>query len=344
MKFFSLLCSLIFVVQTFAVEKFVPITCLTSKCHSDLNEQKFLHSPLKAKGCVLCHQMVDQSEKSHKLSEKHPSIAIDMGKNQASLCLKCHVEWGKTFKAKAFAHSAIDQKGCSACHNPHGADNAKLLKDSNYTQELCLSCHKKNENWEKGDKDNAHRAMKVKSKCLNCHEVHSGNRPKLLKDEPAALCMKCHDEITKMEPKGSLHTPVKNGDCLKCHSPHFSAKENLLDKTYEGETYVKNVGDSYQLCLSCHSPMRSTKFRNGDKNLHELHIINKIKGKDRGCSTCHDVHGSSQEMQIRTSFNYNKINLPLTFQKLENGGNCTTACHGKKDYDRISPAINKEGR
>jgi predicted CXXCH cytochrome family protein len=262
--------------------------------------------------------------------------------------LKCHVEWGRTFKAKQVAHSAIAQKGCTGCHNPHGSDNAKLLKNKEMTQELCLTCHKKNENWEKGEKDTVHRAINVKSKCLNCHEIHSGNLPKLLKAQPAALCAKCHEEITANKDKGSLHTPVRNGDCLKCHSPHYAPQENLLNKTYESESYVKSSEKSFQLCFSCHSPFRTTKFRNGENNLHSLHVLNKDlnlnKDKERGCAICHEVHGSTQELQIRTSFTYKKIKLPIDFKKLENGGTCTTACHGKKDYDRITAVLNKEGR
>jgi predicted CXXCH cytochrome family protein len=312
-----------------------------------LSEQKYLHSPLKAKGCVLCHQLVIDSLKSKKLSVKHPSVAIDMGKDQASLCLKCHVEWGRKFKAKSFAHTAIAKIGCTGCHNPHSSDNAKLLKNKNFNQELCLGCHKKNENWEKGDKDTLHRGINVKNKCLNCHEIHSANQPKLLQDKPVELCLKCHEEIMATKAKGSLHTPVKNGECLKCHSPHYGAKENLLDKTYDPDTYVKSVEASFQLCFSCHTPFKNTGFRNGNKNLHELHILNKEKskdGKERGCIVCHAVHGSKQPLQIQSSFTYKKMTLPLVFEKQTNGGNCTTACHGKKEYDRVSPVTNKEGR
>jgi predicted CXXCH cytochrome family protein len=270
-----------------------------------------------------------------------------MGSDQAPTCFKCHVEWERKFKKKKFAHSAIKEKGCTGCHSPHGADNAKLLKVSEYTQELCLSCHKKGENWEKGDKDTAHRAMNVKLKCLNCHEIHSGSRAKLLKDEVSVLCSKCHEENFENKDKGSMHTPVKNGECLKCHSQHYSEKESLLSKTYEPESYVAKAEASFALCFSCHAPFKNTKFRNGENNLHTLHILAKDKAKDnkeRGCAICHDPHRSSQEMLIRTSFAYKKVKLPIAFQKLVNGGNCTTACHGKKDYDRINAVVNKEGR
>lgn len=350
MKVLAVFCCIHFVLPSFAIEKSLrkssAITCLTSKCHSDLNEQKFLHSPIRAKGCVVCHELVSDSIKSKKLSDKHPSVALDMGKDQVATCLKCHIEWNRKFKKNEFAHTAIKEKGCTGCHAPHGSDNPKLLKHKEFNQELCLTCHKKNENWEKGDKETAHRALNVKNKCLNCHEIHSAARPKLLTAEPLALCAKCHEDIYENKNKGSMHTPAKNGDCLKCHSHHYSEKENLLSKTYDMDSYVSSVEKSFQLCFSCHAPFRVTKFRNGENNLHTLHTFNKDRDKDkeRGCGICHDPHRSSQEMQIRTSFKYKKVKLPMAFQKLANGGSCTTACHGKKDYDRMNSVINKEGR
>jgi predicted CXXCH cytochrome family protein len=159
MKLFCFLFFIFSMVQSYSAEDSSRITCLTSKCHSSISETQFLHSPIKAKGCIVCHQMISDSEKNKKLSADHPSVSLDMGKNQAALCLKCHVEWGRKFQAKKYIHSAIAQKGCTACHNPHGSDNSKLLKNKEFTQELCLGCHKKNENWEKGDKDNIHRAI-----------------------------------------------------------------------------------------------------------------------------------------------------------------------------------------
>ena len=331
------------------------ITCLTSKCHSGMGDAQFLPSPIKAKGCVACHQLVDpgmikgnkKTDINHnkKLPKDHPNIASNMGKNQSAICLKCHVEWGRTFEGKKHPHPAIKEKGCTACHNPHGSDNAKLLKNKEFNQPLCLTCHKKNENWEKGDKDNLHRGMNVKNKCLNCHEIHSSKEAKLLQAPPVALCAKCHEEITSMietsKTKGSMHTPAKKGECLKCHSPHYSEMENMLSKSYDVDGYVKNVEKSFKLCMSCHKPLETTQFRNGEINLHALHGNFKDKEIEKfiGCAVCHDTHGSTQEMQIRKDFSYKKTKYKITYLKEINGGNCTTSCHTPKNYDRINPIV-----
>jgi predicted CXXCH cytochrome family protein len=329
----------------YSVEISSAINCLTSKCHSNLFANKFMHSPLKAHGCVVCHELLGNRLKDKKLPSTHPNIALNLGSNQLPVCQKCHVEWEKKFSSKTFFHSAISKLGCTSCHNPHGGDNPKFLKEKAFNQELCISCHKKNGNWEKGDKDKVHRAINVKDKCLNCHEIHSSNHQKLLKEEPVDLCLKCHADIVATNDKNLLHTPVRKGECLKCHSPHYASHENLLEKKHENEEgYVKNVEDSFQLCFSCHSPMKNSNFRNGEKNLHNTHVLTKFNGSERGCIVCHAVHVSTQHMLIQTKFTYKKFTLPIVYKKTENGGNCTTACHSNKGYDRVSPVANKEGR
>jgi predicted CXXCH cytochrome family protein len=304
-----------------------------------------MHSPLKAHGCVVCHELLSNKLKDKKLPFSHPNVALNLGNNQLPVCQKCHVEWEKKFSSKTFAHGAINKLGCTSCHNPHGGENPKLLKDKAFNQEMCISCHKKNDNWAKGDKKIVHSALNEKEKCLNCHEIHSGNHQKLLKEETGKLCVKCHAITVATNDLSLLHTPVQKGECLKCHSVHYGDHDKLLLKNHEREDgYVKNVEDSFQLCFSCHSPMKKSNFRNGDKNLHNSHILSKFNGSQRGCIVCHAVHVSTQQMLIQTKFNYKKFSLPIVYKKTENGGNCTTACHSNKGYDRITPTSNNEER
>ena len=55
--------------------------------------------------------------------------------SETETCTKCHTAQKGPF---TFKHSAM-KEGCTACHNPHGSVNQKMLiaRDSN----LCLSCH-----------------------------------------------------------------------------------------------------------------------------------------------------------------------------------------------------------
>lgn len=326
----------------FSVElKSSEINCLTSKCHSNMGQYKVLHKPLKAKGCVVCHQVINSDVKNKKLPANHLNIALAIDEQQSAVCKECHVEWMAKLNKKNHHHSAIDKNGCTGCHNPHGGDAPKFLKVKPINQELCLSCHKKNENWEKGDKEVAHRAMSVKNKCFNCHEIHASDRPKLLKDEVVKLCSSCHEDTIAPKENGSIHPPVEKGECLKCHSQHYASKEGLLEKNFEGgEEQVKNIEKSFELCLSCHNPFKATQFRNGQKNLHESHTLIKDNAKKRSCSVCHDVHVSSQKKLIKTSFKYKKAMTKIAYAANDQGGNCTTTCHDKRGYNRVNPIEN----
>ncbi len=75
--------------------------------------------------CVDCH-------------DPHAGPAAPGGVGSTSVtdtCLKCHVQQRGPF---VFEHEAA-REGCTACHNPHGTVNAKMLKSRNQT--LCLQCH-----------------------------------------------------------------------------------------------------------------------------------------------------------------------------------------------------------
>jgi predicted CXXCH cytochrome family protein len=102
------------------------------------------------------------------------------------------------------AHGPIKQKDCSACHNPHGSDNFRILRKyfppkfyapfdvKNY--ELCFTCHEKTlvldprtttlTGFRNGDQ-NLHYVHVHKEKgrtCRACHDAHATNNPKHIRD------------------------------------------------------------------------------------------------------------------------------------------------------------------
>ena len=99
-------------------------------CHLDKRGQFNLPNthPLLAGHvtCVDCHDV--HSGKAIKGSGA--SLA-----NQNETCTKCHTAQKGPF---VFEHEAM-REGCTACHNPHGSVNQKMLvaRDAN----LCLRCH-----------------------------------------------------------------------------------------------------------------------------------------------------------------------------------------------------------
>lgn len=106
-----------------------PETCF--QCHLDKRGQFSLpHAHPVLAGKVTCSDCHDP----------HAGDAIRGGgaalAASTETCLKCHTQQGGPF---TYAHGAIREEGCVACHNPHGTVNDKMLvaRDAN----LCLRCH-----------------------------------------------------------------------------------------------------------------------------------------------------------------------------------------------------------
>jgi predicted CXXCH cytochrome family protein len=105
-----------------------PETCFA--CHLDKRGEFSLpnaHPVLAGKiGCADCH-------------DPHQGKVIKRTgaelETPNETCTKCHTSQKGPF---LFPHQAM-QEGCTACHNPHGTVNQKMLvaRDSN----LCLRCH-----------------------------------------------------------------------------------------------------------------------------------------------------------------------------------------------------------
>ncbi|HUJ44486.1 MAG TPA: cytochrome c3 family protein [Opitutaceae bacterium] len=106
-----------------------PDTCF--QCHLDKRGQFSLphsHPVLAGKmSCGDCH-------------DPHTGSAV-RGSGAAlaastDTCVRCHTQQAGPF---TYPHGAIREEGCTACHNPHGTVNDKMLlaRDAN----LCLRCH-----------------------------------------------------------------------------------------------------------------------------------------------------------------------------------------------------------
>jgi predicted CXXCH cytochrome family protein len=106
-----------------------PETCF--QCHLDKRGQFSLpHSHPVLAGQVSCSDCHDP----------HKGDAIQGGgaalAASTETCLKCHTQQAGPY---TYSHGAIREEGCTACHNPHGTVNDKMLvaRDAN----LCLRCH-----------------------------------------------------------------------------------------------------------------------------------------------------------------------------------------------------------
>ncbi len=312
--------------------------CLS--CHAELAEQALIHPATEdGESCAtLCHPQ--SNPLLHQFGPRPDPIA--------SLCFECHEDP----LSAAVQHPPVVEGDCLFCHNPHQSQQPALL---NLPQrELCLQCH---------DED-AFSGVSVhgpvnNNQCSACHNPHSAGQAKLLRATPPELCWSCHDKELEDTDKvqlpptkrlfedeqAQLHPPFAAGDCLDCHQPHAAAQKRLLSAAYAEGFYQQYSAAAYALCLNCHAESTfteprtqdATAFRNGDLNLHYRHV-NKVKG--RSCSVCHSPHGTRQAHTVQQSMTFGTRVLGLSYETTENGGSCSTSCHVKVSYDRLSPVNN----
>lgn len=178
---------------------------LCLECHKKkkawIAEVKTKHGALKTKkGCLACH------------NPHFSNYPYQLIKQPMALCLSCH---DKRIKAtdgtmitnmKAFFakykdwHGPIKQKDCTACHNPHGSNNFRMLRKyfpptfyapfavKNYA--LCFMCHEKSlvltprtttlTGFRNGSQNlhYVHVNKPVKGRtCIACHSPHATNNP-----------------------------------------------------------------------------------------------------------------------------------------------------------------------
>src|SRR3989338_656299 len=188
--------------------------CATSACHSDIHNMKYPHGPIKAGGCNLCHEPILETHK------------FKLFPNARKMCTDCHDDFAQenfvkkdgknTLKTESqvFASHPIDDLlgsrtkdkflgtglklhagkiDCLTCHNPHGANEVRLLRPVKNQKEqpaLCHTCH------EKKFTTNIH-PMK-KDQCFECHGFHRSKLQTTLikfeKDGEELVCMECHTE------------------------------------------------------------------------------------------------------------------------------------------------------
>jgi predicted CXXCH cytochrome family protein len=157
-------------------------------------EAKVSHQPVKKGDCSSCH--VSHFTDFEKLL-KAPLKEI---------CFTCHKELGEKVGADKFHHGPVSVNDCAGCHETHGSAYPRILrsyfpaefyipyKTENYA--ICFDCHSKEialnakttalTDFRNGE-SNLHFLHVNKEKrgrsCKACHEVHSGNQAKHIREE-----------------------------------------------------------------------------------------------------------------------------------------------------------------
>ncbi|MDD5758642.1 MAG: cytochrome c3 family protein [Desulfobulbaceae bacterium] len=164
---------------------------LCQECHQAIVDYPYLHPPVAAGDCLICHTFHSST----------PSLLVDS--KDHLLCYNCHkpvINEGDTV-----LHGDIDKK-CSSCHTVHGSFFNHLLTGpystdffNDYDEKhyaLCFQCHKidlllhpktsYNTNFRNGQQNlhfvHVNRKSRGRS-CKLCHVVHSGKQEKLMAEK-----------------------------------------------------------------------------------------------------------------------------------------------------------------
>jgi DmsE family decaheme c-type cytochrome len=213
-------------------------------------------------------------------------------------CLKCHDEGPAAailhskHAVKGDARTPFGNHGCESCHGAspeHVASAAKVkgderpvppsvvFKGANISpvaerNQACLGCHENGlrMNWQGSQHDSNDVA------CTNCHTLHTGKDPVLVKASQPEKCFTCH-AAQRAEAFQFSHHPITEGKvtCADCHNPHGAPGPKQLKEFTVNETCFKCHQDKRGPFLWEHEPVRDD------------------------CSNCHTPHGSTQARLLK---------------------------------------------
>lgn len=149
------------------------------------------------------------------------------------------------------------------------------------------------------------------------------NKFKLKPGTGGQVCFDCHQDLAEKLKAKFVHTPVKTGNCVGCHSPHTSAHGKLLSAspsalclTCHPNVLPEKAVSSHQVvvqgnCVKCHDPHASDNKANLLKTGNDLCVtchktigdaIAKVKFKhvpaSNDCLSCHNPHASDSSTHL----------------------------------------------
>jgi predicted CXXCH cytochrome family protein len=150
----------------------------------------------------------------------------------------------------------------------------------------------------------------VVDSCLNCHQPHAGEHPKLLTSSSVELCAMCHDATELQEVhSGQITSSV---DCTSCHFPHGSENRTMLasatqhapfaDGTcdvchrepFAGRIRLRSRGNT--ICEACHGDLSEGAGDHG--SVHQALVGARSRA---GCINCHDPHMSANSTLLNAA-------------------------------------------
>ena len=238
--------------------------CVTEKCHGEMGTAAYVHGPVGAMQCAICHQ--EGNPKHPTKSGADFKLAFGGG---ADLCYGCH----DRKDANRNIHKPVATGDCVACHDPHQSNAALMLKNET-TSGLCFACHENN----KTNRAFVHGPVAA-GDCNICHNPHSAPYDNLAEEKGADLCLLCHIDRKEEFTRKYVHKPVEE-DCGKCHNAHATDSPFML------------YGDNKELCFRCHKEMQ--------KHIEDSAVQHTALKKEK-CTSCHTAHSSDQPRQLKAT-------------------------------------------
>ena len=283
--------------------------CVTTDCHPEMGQGKWVHGPVGVGACHVCHETVEGEEHKFTYTAEHEELCFACHEDSRDLmleesvhtpvadgeCTSCHdphqSEFQFTLKGEArdlcfechdseefegnTVHGPVMTGDCNACHDPHASPYAQQLLEA--PEQLCLTCH--------DDMESAlasrHAHEPVVTSCTECHLPHASEAASLLSADTPNLCWSCHPDLADAVTVANAHEPVAQGNCKDCHQVHGSDYPMLF------------TAPSENLCLTCHEEL-------GEYVAHQEHKHGPVADGD--CNACHNPHGSENHVMLRKYF------------------------------------------
>lgn len=173
--------------------------------------------------CVTCHSVhAPKSERAQLKTE-----------TQQETCAQCHKP--QVSKLHRTAHMPVREgkMECSTCHNPHGSQNVKMLREGSTINESCASCHAEKRGpflWEHAPGRND---------CVTCHDPHGSNNERMLVARLPMLCQRCHVHsrhpatiYDNTQLNVSRSNRIVGRACVNCHSQIHGSNHPASGKVF----------------------------------------------------------------------------------------------------------------
>jgi len=271
--------------------------------------------------CQTCHKV-----HNNKIEEQLLLIKKDA---KSSLCTTCHVDKKYLEDTKHnLMHSSPNEKNldgktvaeggiCSSCHLPH-KEAREPGEGSDFTTQLCMSCHSKGHIAEKAIPPDYRHPVEVNPFARNGSNVVL----KVIEENKEGLSLPLFNKSGVQDKSGSV-------TCATCHDPHrwradSTAGEIREDVKGDNKTSFLRKA-SPELCGECHS--NKFNIANSKHDIQkvapeEKNYLNQTPAESGLCGVCHIVHGGQQRylwaQKITTESGSDMMDLCLSCHN-ENG-------------------------